>query len=93
MCLAIPGRVVEWIRNEPPFSEAWVEFGGTRRKVNVSLVDSLELNHYVLVHAGVAIQKVNEREAERTFRLFQELDANSGLNPSTLGNETDETSR
>lgn len=93
MCLAIPGKVVELLQNAPPFSEAWVEFGGTRRKVNVSFVESLELNQYVLVHAGVAIQKVNEREAEKTLRLVQELEDSLAIETSHSGKNTDETSR
>jgi hydrogenase expression/formation protein HypC len=75
MCLAIPGKVVEWIRRDPPFSEAWVEFGGTRRRVNLSLVAGIDVDHYVLVHAGVAIQKVNEREAERTLQLLNDIES------------------
>ncbi len=68
MCLAIPGRVVEK-RGEL----ARVDFGdGTLREVDVSLVE-VEVGQYVIVHAGFAIQVLDEEEARESLRLWQEL--------------------
>lgn len=67
MCLAIPMKIVE--RNG---DSGVVEIRGVRRSVSLSLVDAV-IGDYVLVHAGVAIGKVDEKEAEETAALLQEL--------------------
>ncbi|VUT24045.1 MAG: [NiFe] hydrogenase metallocenter assembly protein HypC [Candidatus Methanolliviera sp. GoM_oil] len=67
MCLAIPGKVVEIKRNL-----AKVDFGGVIREVDLSLVD-INVGDYVLVHAGFAIETIDEEEAERSLDLWREL--------------------
>lgn len=68
MCLAVPARVIE-ISGDL----ARVDFGGgVIREVNISLVD-VEVGDYVLVHAGYAIQVLDEEEAEETLELWREL--------------------
>lgn len=68
MCLAIPARVMS-IEKE----KAQVDFGeGILREVNVSLVD-IKIGDYVLVHAGYAIQVLDEREARETIDLWKEI--------------------
>lgn len=70
MCLAVPGKIVE-INGDK--QHATIDYGdGTKRVVNVSLVD-VSKGDYVLVHAGFAIQKVDPEEAQETLRLFKEL--------------------
>ena len=68
MCLAIPAKVLE--RKE---DRAKVDFGdGTTREVNVALVD-VNVGEYVIVHAGFAIEVLDEEEAKQTLRLWNEL--------------------
>lgn len=67
MCLAIPGQVVSIDSNQ-----ADVDFGGVVRKVNVSLVDA-RVGEWVVVHAGFAIEKMDEEEARETLKLWSEL--------------------
>jgi len=67
MCLAVPARVLE-VRG----SRAKVDFGGTVREVDVTVVD-VRPGQYVLVHAGFAIQVLDEREAEEIIRAWEEL--------------------
>jgi len=70
MCLAIPGKVIEIEKNK---EHATVDYGdGTKRKANVTLVD-VKVGDYVLVHAGFAIEVLNEKEAEETLDLFREI--------------------
>lgn len=70
MCLAIPGKIVEIDSKK---QHAVVDYGdGTKRKINVSLVD-VKKNDYVLVHAGFAIEVLNEKEAMDTINLFREM--------------------
>jgi len=49
------------------------ESGGVRREVGLQLLDGASVGEYVLVHAGFAIQKVDEEEARKTLDLFREL--------------------
>jgi hydrogenase expression/formation protein HypC len=70
VCLAIPGKIIEIDKNK---EHATVDYGdGTKRKANISLVDVKE-GDYILVHAGFAIQIVDESEAEETLKLFREM--------------------
>lgn len=71
MCLAIPAKIVEITDAEN--SIAKVEVGGVRRGVNIGMLDSVEIGDYVLVHVGFAMSKIDEKEAEETLRLLQEL--------------------
>jgi hydrogenase expression/formation protein HypC len=68
MCLAIPARVMS-VKGE----KAQVDFGeGVLRDVNVTLVDA-KVGEYVLVHAGYAIQKMDEKDALETLALWKEV--------------------
>jgi hydrogenase expression/formation protein HypC len=50
-----------------------VDFGeGVLREVNVTLVKA-KVGDYVLVHAGYAIQVLDEKEAQETIRLWNEI--------------------
>ncbi len=68
MCLSIPGRIVELNG-----AAAVVDILGASREISVELVPGLAIGDYVLVHAGCAIQKVDEEEARSTINLFNEL--------------------
>jgi hydrogenase expression/formation protein HypC len=70
VCLAIPGKIIELDKTS---QTATVDYGsGTRRKANVSLV-KVKKGDYVLVHAGFAIQVLDEKEAQETLSLFREM--------------------
>ncbi|HKS41439.1 MAG TPA: HypC/HybG/HupF family hydrogenase formation chaperone [Blastocatellia bacterium] len=71
MCLAIPGKIVEIV--DPENQIAKVNVGGVKRNVNVGMLDNVIVGDYVLVHVGFAMSKVDEKEAEETLRLLQEL--------------------
>ena len=68
MCLAVPARV-ESIDGD--FAD--VDFGGTRKKVCVTLLPELEVGEYVIIHTGYAIEKMKPEEAKKTLALFEEM--------------------
>jgi hydrogenase expression/formation protein HypC len=69
MCLAIPAKLIKK-ENE---KDALVDFGdGTMRRVNVSLVEAEE-GQYLLVHAGFAIEVLEEKDAKETLRIWDEI--------------------
>jgi hydrogenase expression/formation protein HypC len=68
MCLAIPAKVAA-----TKADKAQVDFGeGVLREVNITLVN-VKAGDYVLVHAGYAIQVLDEKEALETLRLWNEI--------------------
>ncbi|MFN3966827.1 MAG: HypC/HybG/HupF family hydrogenase formation chaperone [Endomicrobiia bacterium] len=69
MCLAVPMRVIEKKENF-----ATVEYNGVKYSANLGLLDNVKLGDYVIVHAGFAIQKLDEKEAQKTLKLFQEIE-------------------
>ncbi|MHB0936848.1 MAG: HypC/HybG/HupF family hydrogenase formation chaperone [Armatimonadota bacterium] len=54
-------------------AEAVAEQEGVRRQVRVDFIPDVALGEYVLVHAGIAIERVNEEEAQETLRMLREL--------------------
>ena len=73
MCLAVPGKIVEWLDRDPTFARASVEFDGVRRTCHMACVTDAEEGDYVLVHAGVAISKVDAGEARSILDEFARL--------------------
>ncbi len=68
MCLGIPVRIVQ-IEGQ----SAVVELGGTRREVSLLLLENVKAGDWVILHAGFAIQKLDEEEAGKTLALLREL--------------------
>jgi len=72
MCLGVPAKVLE--RNG---DTAIVTLGGVRREISVMLLDDVSVGEWVILHAGFAIEKLSEEEAEQTLSLLREIaDAN-----------------
>jgi hydrogenase expression/formation protein HypC len=70
MCLAVPMKVVS-IEG----AAGTVELGGVRQPVNFTLLPDVRPGEYVIVHAGFALERLDEEEARRTIELIKELDA------------------
>ena len=70
MCLAIPGRVVEFVTEAPQL--ALVEVSGVKRQVNVDLLreEGLEAGDWVLIHVGFAMSKISEVAAAEQMRML-----------------------
>ena len=68
MCLAVPMRVVT-IDGDV----AICEIDGVCREASLMMVDDVTVNDYVLIHAGFAIEKLDESEAEETLRQMREV--------------------
>lgn len=73
MCLAIPTKIIKIKGNL-----GVVEFGGVRKDIGLSLLPELKIGDWVLLHAGFAIQKLDEEEAKETIRLLEEISEVSG---------------
>jgi len=74
MCLAIPGQIVE-AREIDGLRVGVVRFGGVTRQACLDFVPEAQCGDYVIVHVGFAISRVDAAEAERTYRLLEEMGA------------------
>jgi hydrogenase expression/formation protein HypC len=68
MCLAIPSKVIELHG-----TKGKVEFGGVIREVSFVLLEGVGVGDYVLIHAGYAMERVNEEEARETLELMKKI--------------------
>ena len=69
MCLALPAQVVS-IDNATDM--ATVAVGEVKREVSLALVEDVQVDDFVLIHVGYALNKVSEDEAEKTLALMAE---------------------
>jgi hydrogenase expression/formation protein HypC len=74
MCLAIPGKILE-CQQENGMRQGRVQFGGIVRSVSLDFVPEAAVGDYVMVHVGFAISRVAAEEAERTYKLLEEMGA------------------
>ncbi len=70
MCLAIPGRVIS-IGTENDLRIGRVQFAGVTQAVSLDFVPEVVVGDYVMVHVGFAISRVDEEEAEQTYRALE----------------------
>jgi hydrogenase expression/formation protein HypC len=75
MCLAIPGKLLSVEGEDPMLRMGKVSFGGSVREVNLSCVPEAKIGDYLLVHVGMAIQIVDEAEAQETFSYLALIEA------------------
>lgn len=74
MCLAIPGKIVSVSGDDPMERTGRVSFGGVIKEVNLAYVPEADIGDYVIVHAGFAISKVDEKEAEEVFNYIKQIE-------------------
>lgn len=68
MCLAVPMKLLE--RTD---DRGTVEMGGVRREVMLTLTPDARTGDYVIIHAGYALEILDEQEAARTIALLREI--------------------
>jgi hydrogenase expression/formation protein HypC len=72
MCLAIPGKLIE-VGQENGLHVGKVSFGGMVKQVCLEYTPDAVPGDYVLVHVGFALSRIDQEEAERTYKLLEEL--------------------
>ena len=70
MCLAIPSRVVK-IENDM----AVIDVDGVRREASLLLLENPRVGDWVIVHAGFAIQKIDEEAARQSLDILRQTAA------------------
>lgn len=67
MCLAIPSKITKIENNM-----ATIDVEGVQREASLLLLENARVGDYVIVHAGFAIQKLDESAAQETLDLLRE---------------------
>lgn len=70
MCLAVPARIIKI-----DGKRAVVDMAGVVREASVMMLRGAQVGDYVIVHAGFAIEKLDEQEALCTLELFKQMEA------------------
>lgn len=68
MCLGVVGRI-----DEIDGDMATAEIMGVRRKISIVLVPEIKVNDYVMIHAGFAINQMDEKDARETEEMILEV--------------------
>lgn len=67
MCLAIPGKVKKILCDHT----AEIEIGGIIKNASLDLIPQVAVGDYVLLHAGFAIEVIDQEEALKIFRAWE----------------------
>ena len=76
MCLAIPGRILEINADR---NSALIDFDGIKQNVIIALIQSPEVGKYVIIHAGYAIEQINEEDALESIKQWKEIAEDQNL--------------
>lgn len=74
MCLAVPGKIISVQGDDPITKTARVSFGGIVKEVSLAYVPDAQVDEYVIVHVGFALNKVDEDEAHKVFEYLKKMD-------------------
>jgi len=77
MCLSIPAKVISI-----DGKTAVVSVGGAEYEANLEMVEDVKIGDYILLHTGLAIEKLSEEDALESLKVFEEF--------ADLNNELDE---
>ncbi len=73
MCLAVPGKITSIDESNPDLRMAKVSFGGVIKEICVQWLPEAGINDYIIAHAGMALNKLDEEEARLSLEAFDEF--------------------
>ncbi|NIT36214.1 MAG: HypC/HybG/HupF family hydrogenase formation chaperone [candidate division Zixibacteria bacterium] len=76
MCLGVPMKIIE-----VEGTTATVEMAQVRQECDLSLAPEARVGDYVIVHAGFAIEVLDEEEAQETLELLDAMGLDTGRAP------------
>lgn len=75
MCLAVPGKILSICNeNDVLLHTARVSFGGVVKEISLAGVPEAKLGDYVIVHAGFALARLDEQEAQQVFATLRQME-------------------
>jgi hydrogenase expression/formation protein HypC len=69
MCLAIPGKIEKILKDK----QAIADFMGVKKQVAIDLLEDVKTGDFIIVHAGFAISKLSEKDANETIGYFKQI--------------------
>lgn len=69
MCLAIPVQITQILDED----RALINLGGISKEISITLLDKVIQGDYVIIHAGYALTRLDEEEAQKTLNLFAQM--------------------
>ncbi|MBL7478413.1 HypC/HybG/HupF family hydrogenase formation chaperone [Legionella bononiensis] len=69
MCLALPAQITQILEDD----RAIINLGGITKDISIALVNEISVGDYVIIHAGYALTRLDEHEAQKTLSLFAEM--------------------
>ena len=73
MCLGVPGKILSLEPNAVGMTMGKVSFGGVAKEVCLAYVPEAQVGDYVIVHAGFALNMLDEQEANEVFELLRQM--------------------
>ena len=70
MCLAIPAKI---LTIDDQHQTAVADFDGVQKKIIIALLPQITIGQFVIVHAGYAIEQVNEEAAHESILLWRDM--------------------
>lgn len=74
MCLAVPGKIISRSSSETSPKMAKADIGGVIREICIDWLPDIRLNDYVMIHAGYALEKIEESAAKKQINLLLEAE-------------------
>jgi len=74
MCLAIPGKIESITGDDPLSRMGRINFGGILKEASLAYVPEARVGNYVIVHAGFALSRVDEDEAQKVFEYLKQME-------------------
>ena len=73
MCLAIPGKIESIAGDDSLSRTGRINFGGIIKEACLACVPEAQVGNYVIVHAGLALSRVDEEEAKKVFQYLEQM--------------------
>ena len=74
MCLAVPGKILSVVGDDPLERTGRVSFGGIIKEVNLAYTPEAVPGNYVIVNVGFALNILDEAEANQVFDYLRQMD-------------------
>lgn len=72
MCLAVPGKIMEIQEGELRMGR--VSFGLVEKEVSLAFVPQAKVGDFTMIHAGMALEIIDEEAANKVFEALRELE-------------------
>lgn len=72
MCLGVPGRIIDRWQADDGALLAHADFVGEVRVIRLNYLPDLAVGDYTIVHAGYALTRLDQAEADKTVALMRE---------------------